>query len=314
MSNHKPNNQAKVGSSTIAVGRLTRPRPAEQEEVRFASNWVAAWRRFRRSGLAMFGLVYLVFIVLVAVLAPVIAPYPYDQVNYDIVLQKPTREHILGTDALGRDMLSRLMWGARPMLLVGVLTGIVSMIIGVPLGILAGYLGGAFDWVMQRLIDLFSALPWYLLVLYLLMVLSPTVMNLILALSITSWVGSCRLVRGLTLSSRELDFVEAARALGIPTRQILLRHILPQAAPLLLWNFAASIPGSVFAEAGLSFLGLGIRPPTPSWGQMLGQAGGYWLYYWQVFLFPSLCIVISVVAFQGLADGLRQAIDVNVNV
>lgn len=317
MSTHKPDNQANVGSGILAIGRrfrIGKRKPAIPEEGKLASNWVAAWRRFRRSGLATFGLVYFICIVLIAILAPVIAPYPYDQVDYDVVLQKPTREHIMGTDSLGRDILSRLMWGARPMLLVGVFTGIVSMVIGVPLGILAGYLGGAFDWFMQRLIDLFSALPWYLLVLYLLMVLTPSIANLILALSITSWVGSCRLVRGLTLSSRELDFIEAARALGIPTRQILLRHILPQAAPLLLWSFAASIPGSVFAEASLSFLGLGIRPPTPSWGQMLGQAGGYWLYYWQLFLFPSLCIVLSVVAFQGLADGLRQAIDVNVNV
>ena len=200
------------------------------------------------------------------------------------------------------------------MLMVRVLPSLIGMAIGVPLGILAGYLGGAFDWFVQRLVDLFSSLPNYLLVLFLVMVLQPTVMNLVLALSVTSWVGSCRLVRGLTLSAREFDFVEAARALGIPTRRILTKHILPQAAPLLLWSFASSIPGSVFAEAGLSYLGIGIRPPTPSWGQMLGGGGAYWLYYWHVALFPSLCIVVSVLAFQGLADGLRQAIDVNVNV
>jgi ABC-type dipeptide/oligopeptide/nickel transport system permease subunit len=161
---------------------------------------------------------------------------------------------------------------------------------------------------------MFSALPWYLLVLYLVMVLSPSVTNLILALSITRWVGSCRLVRGLTLSARELDYVEAAQALGIPMRRILFRHVLPQTAPLLLWSFASGIPGSVFAEAGLSYLGIGIRPPHPSWGQMLGTAGRWWMYYWHIFLFPSGMIMISVLAFQGLADGLRQAIDVNVNV
>ncbi|NLG51830.1 MAG: ABC transporter permease, partial [Chloroflexi bacterium] len=174
--------------------------------------------------------------------------------------------------------------------------------------------GGAFDWVMQRVIDLFSALPWYLVTLYLVMVLRPSVFNLILALSVTSWVGSCRLLRGLTFASRGLDFVEAAHALGIPTHKILLKHVLPQAAPLLLWSFAAGIPGAAFAEAGLSFLGLGIRPPTPSWGQMLGQAGQWWMYYWHVFVFPSLAILISVLAFQGLADGLQRAIDFQVNV
>jgi len=125
------------------------------DEVVRASNWVASWRRFRSSGLAMFGLSYFIFIVLVAILAPVISPYPYDKVDYNVTLQLPTWQHWMGTDALGRDLMTRLMWGARPMLMVGVLTGVIGMVIGVPLGILAGYLGGAFDWFVQRLVDLF---------------------------------------------------------------------------------------------------------------------------------------------------------------
>ena len=243
----------------------------ETQETRYASFWVGAWRRFRRNKLAMFGLVFASLIVLVAIFAPFLTPYRYDQIDPPSALLGPSREHPMGTDLLGRDLLTRILYAARPMLMVGVISGLAGLVIGVPIGISAGYLGGAFDWVVTRLIDLFSALPWYLIVLYMIMVLSPSLQNLILAMTITGWVGSCRLTRGLTFSTREQDYVEAARALGIPTWRILINHILPQAAPLLLWGFAAGIPTAVFAEAGLSFLGMGIRPPRPSWGHMLGR-------------------------------------------
>jgi len=283
-------------------------------EVRYAGFWAGAWRRFKRNKLAMFGLVFVVFIFFVAVCAPLLAPYPYDKINPTRGLEGPSREHLMGTDQLGRDVLSRIIFAARPMLLVGILTQLAGLLIGVPLGIVSGYVGGILDWFITRLIDLFSALPWYLLVLYLVMVLKPSLQNLILAMTITSWLGSCRLVRGLTFSVREQDYVEAARALGIPTRQLLTNHIFPQAAPLLLWGFASGIPVAVFAEAGLSFLGMGVRPPQPSWGQMLGEAGMWWMYKPHMFVFPALMITLSVLAFQGLADGLREAMNVNVNV
>jgi ABC-type dipeptide/oligopeptide/nickel transport system permease subunit len=262
----------------------------------------------------MYGLVFVTLIVIVGVFAPLLAPYPYAENDLDHGLEPPSWAHPMGTDELGRDVLSRIMFGARPMLLVGILTQVAALLIGVPMGILAGYAGGIFDWVVTRLIDFFSALPWYLVVLYLVMLLRPSLENLILAMSITSWVGPCRVVRGLTLSVREQDYVEAARALGIPRGRILANHILPQAAPLLLWRFAVGIPASVFAEAGLSFLGMGVRPPEPSWGRMLGEAGQWWIYRPHMFVFPGLMIVLSVLAFQGLADGLRSAIDVNVNI
>ena len=285
-----------------------------EEPVQYAGFWTGAWRRFRRNALAMYGLVFVTLIVIVGVFAPILAPYPYNENDLEHGLEAPSWAHLMGTDQLGRDMLSRIMHGARPMLLVGILTQVAALLIGVPLGILAGYAGGVFDWIVTRLVDFFSALPWYLVVLYLVMLLRPSLENLILAMAITSWVGPCRVVRGLTLSVREQDYVEAARALGIPTRRILSGHILPQAAPLLLWGFAVGIPTSVFAEAGLSFLGMGVRPPEPSWGRMLGEAGQWWIYRPHMFLFPGVMIVLSVLAFQGLADGLRSAIDVNVNI
>ncbi len=287
--------------------------PAD-EPVRYASFWAGAWRRFRRNRLAIFGLVFVVFIIAIAVLAPVLTPYPYDKINPIQALMPPSIEHPLGTDNLGRDLLSRIMFGARPMLIVGISVNILALLVGVPLGLIAGYAGGVIDWIVSRLIDMFSALPWYLIVLFLVMVLSPSIQNMIVALAVTSWVGSARLVRGMTFSIREQDFIEATQALGLPTLRVLALHVLPQIAPLLLWSFAASIPSIVFAEAGLSFLGMGVRPPTPSWGQMLQEAAGYWQYWPHIFLVPGLMIALTVLAFQGLADGLREALDVNVNV
>lgn len=293
---------------------LTSSQVDSGEHVVYRGFWVGAWRRFRRNAIAMFGLVFVVFIILVALLASVLAPFPYDKINLAQGLEGISKAHLLGTDQLGRDMLSRIMFAARPMLLVGIVTQVLALLIGVPLGIIAGYAGGVFDWIVTRLVDFFSALPWYLIVLYLVMVLRPSLQNLILALSITSWVNQCRIVRGLTLSVREQDYIEAARALGLPTWQILTTHVLPQAAPLLLWGFAVGIPTAVFAEAGLSFIGLGVRPPQPSWGQMLGESGQWWIYKPHMFVIPGLMITLSVLAFQGLADGVRSAIDVNVNV
>ena len=149
---------------------------------------------------------------------------------------------------------------------------------------------------------------------FLVMVLKPNLQNLIFALSVSSWVGSARLVRGLTLSVRELDFVEATKALGLPSYRILIFHILPQAGPLLVWGFAAGIPGAALAEAGLSYLGLGVRPPSPSWGQMLSSGQAYMMFQPSMFVVPSVLIMLSILAFQLLADGLMEAMDVNVNV
>jgi len=284
------------------------------QDTRYANFWVGAWRRFRSNRLAMFGLVYATIIIFVAIFAPVLTPYDYDKIDMSGALQAPSMAHPFGTDELGRDVLTRIIYGARPMLMVGVLTGIAGLAIGVPLGVLAGYMGGILDWLVTRLIDMFSALPWYLIVLYLVMVLSPSLENLILAMIITGWVNSARLMRGLTFSIREQDYIEAARALGIPVWRIIVFHILPQAAPLLLWGFAAGIPTAVFAEAGLSYLGMGVRPPRPSWGRMLADSGYYWQFWPHMFIFPSMMITLSVLAFQGIADGLRKALDVSENI
>jgi peptide/nickel transport system permease protein len=287
--------------------------PASDER-HYAGFWTGAWRRFRRNKLAIFGLCYVILIIFVALAAPLITTYKMEAIFPENMLEGPTLKHIFGTDYLGRDMYTRMVYGARPMLEVGFFTQIFGIIIGTTLGLLAGYIGGIVDWLVTRLVDLFSALPWYLICLYLVMVLSPSLQNIIIALSITSWVGSCRLVRGLSLSIREQEYITAARALGIPSWRIVIFHVLPQAAPLLIWSFASGIPVAVFAEASLSFLGMGVRPPNPSWGQMLGESGQYFTYWPHMLFFPAIFIMLSVLAFQGLADGLRQAVAVNVNV
>lgn len=292
----------------MAAEATALPTTTVATEVKAPTALLGVWRRFRRNKLALFGLLFVVTITAVAVLAPVLTRYTYDGIKPADALQAPSRAHIMGTDTLGRDMLTRILYGARPMLIVGVTTQVVGVLLGVILGALGGYAGGLVDWFITRLIDLFSALPWYLIVLYMVMVLSPSLRNLIIALSITSWVGSCRLVRGLTFSIREQDYILAARALGFPPSRILLRHVIPQAVPLLVWSFAAGIPVAVFAEAGLSLLGMGVRPPQPSWGNMLGEAGQYWQYFPHMFVFPSAMITLSVLAFQGLANGLREGL------
>ncbi len=285
-----------------------------QPQIRYRGFWAGAWRRFRRNRGAVLGLIYATIIIIVAVFAPLLAPYPFDKVNYAESMLKPSWQHLLGTDELGRDLLSRIMYGARPLLLVGVFTQLIGLMIGVPIGIVAGYAGGAFDWVVTRLVEFFSALPNYLIVLYLVMILKPNLTNLIIALSVSSWVHSCRLVRGITLTVRSHDYIEAARALGLPWYRILAFHILPQAASLLMWGFAAGIPSAALAEAGLSYLGLGVRPPDPSWGQMLSAGQAYMAWQPNMILVPGIMIIISILSFQMLADGIREAMDVNVNV
>lgn len=294
-----------TAATSIAVTPSRRP-------IQEVSYWRRAWWRFRRNKLAVFGLSWALFALFVALFAPFLTPYDYDKIDPQNGLAPPSAQHWMGTDNLGRDLATRIMYGTRPMFLVGVVTQIIGLVIGVPLGLIAAYRGGFFDWLVTRLIDMFSALPWYLIVLYLVMVLEPSLRNLMLAMSITGWVGSCRLIRGMTFSIRERDYIAAAIAQGVPQSRIIIRHVLPQVAPLILWGFAAGIPTAVFAEAGLSFIGMGIRPPTPSWGRMLGEAGQYIGYWPHMFFFPATMISLTILAFQGLADGLRDALDVSV--
>lgn len=271
--------------------------------------WRDSLRRFAANRMALAGLVGVTFIILLAIFAPWIALTPYDQANILETLQPPGPEHLLGTDAVGRDFYSRLIWAARTSVLVGFAAAGLSMLIGLPLGAVAGWRGGWVDAVMQRVIELMTAVPGLLLALLLVSIYGGGLVNIILFMGLTGWIGTCRLARGQFLALREREFVTAARALGIPERRIMVRHVLTNAAGPILLSFAMAIPGAMFGEAGLSFLGFGINDPIPSWGKMIAEGGQYILAFQHLALFPTLILAFAILSFSFVADGLRDAID-----
>jgi ABC-type dipeptide/oligopeptide/nickel transport system permease subunit len=261
----------------------------------------------------MAGLAFLVLLVLVAVFAEVIAPHSFSRAFLDKranLLPFTHPDHLLGLDSSSRDYLSRLIFGARTSLLVGLSVPIISFLIGVPLGALSGYLGGRVDFVVQRIVEVATAIPPLLFALFLLSVLGTGVANVILVLSITSWIEATRLTRAQMLTLKEREFVVSARALGATDLRIIMQHILPSALSPLLVLFTFSVPLAIFAEAGLSFLGIGITEPTPSWGKMLGSGIGTSIrVYYHIALFPTLLVALTMLAFSFVGDGLQEALD-----
>jgi peptide/nickel transport system permease protein len=252
-------------------------------------------------------------IVLVAVLAAVLGPWlvPFDPVSQELALrlEGPNGVHWFGLDELGRDIFARVLSGARISLLVGIVVVGVSASIGVAMGSLAGYFGGRIDEAISRLIDVLLAFPGLLLAIAMVAVLGPSLTNVVLALSLIGWVGYARLVRGQVLRARELEFVQAARALGATTSRILARHIIPTTLPAVTVQATLGMGGAILAEAALSFLGLGVQPPTPSWGTMLNYGRGHLLDAPHLTVFPGIAIAILVLGFNFLGDGLRDALD-----
>jgi len=247
--------------------------------------------------------------VLAAVVGPLVAPFdPADQ-ELALRLSGPTGTHWFGLDELGRDIFARVLVGARISLLVGLVVVGVSSTIGIALGSIAGYLGGATDEAISRVIDILLAFPGLLLAIALVAVLGPSLTNVVLALSVIGWVGYARLVRGQVLRARELDFVQAAKALGASTPRILARHVIPTTLPAVSVQATLGMGGAILAEAALSFLGLGVQPPTPSWGTMLNYGRGHLLDAPHLTIFPGLAIAILVLGFNFLGDGLRDALD-----
>ena len=252
-------------------------------------------------------------IVLLAVLAAVLGPWlaPFDPAVQELALrlEGPTGLHWFGLDELGRDIFARVLWGARVSLLVGLVVVSVSATVGIAMGSVAGYFGGRIDEAISRLIDILLAFPGLLLAIALVAVLGPSLTNVVLALSLIGWVGYARLVRGQVLRARELEFVQAARALGATTVRILTHHIIPTTLPAVTVQATLGMGGAILAEASLSFLGLGVQPPTPSWGTMLNYGRGHLLDAPHLTIFPGLAIAILVLGFNFLGDGLRDALD-----
>ena len=252
-------------------------------------------------------------IVLVAVLAALVGPAlsPYNPAAQELArrLEPPTLSHPFGLDELGRDILARLVAGARISLLVGLAVVSVSSVVGMLVGSIAGYFGGRVDDVISRVVDVLMAFPGILLAIALVAVLGPSLTNVVLALSVIGWVGYARLVRGQALRARELDFVHAARALGAGSPRVVLRHVLPTAFPAVVVQATLGMAGAIIAEASLSFLGLGVQPPTPSWGTMLDAGRAHLFDAPHLTIFPGLAIALLVLGFNFLGDGLRDRVD-----
>ncbi|OFW03696.1 MAG: peptide ABC transporter permease [Acidobacteria bacterium RIFCSPLOWO2_02_FULL_68_18] len=253
------------------------------------------------------------FIVLVAVVAAVVGPWvvPFDPAaqQLSLRLEGPSAAHWFGLDELGRDIFARVLAGARISLLVGLVIVGVSSTVGIALGSVAGYAGGRVDEAISRMIDILLAFPGLLLAIALVAVLGPSLTNVVLALSLIGWVGYARLVRGQVLRAREFEFVQAARALGATTSRILVRHIIPSTLPAVTVQATLGMGGAILAEAALSFLGLGVQPPTPSWGTMLSYGRGHLLDAPHLTIFPGLAIAMLVLGFNFLGDGLRDRLD-----
>jgi oligopeptide transport system permease protein len=275
--------------------------------------WKDAWQRFRRNPIAVLGLVIIGVLVLIALLAPVAVALNIvkDPLHQDVANSYGSfsLQHPLGTDYLGRDLLSRVMYGARISLSLGILVQVVYLLIGGAIGLTAGYFGGRTDNLLMRFVDVWYAFPDLLFILVVVSVLAPSLLTLFLALGIVGWVDLARLIRGQTLSIKEKEYVEGARAAGSSPVKIILKHLLPNTLGPIIVSLTFGIPRVIFLEAVLSYLGVGIRPPTPSWGVMLQD--GYqaiFSYPHQVFI-PAVAIAITMLSFSFIGDGLRDALD-----
>jgi len=268
-----------------------------------------AWKRLKRNKLAMFGLAIVTILIFFAIFAPLIAPYdPINRVKGDSLLG-PSKTYIFGTDLLGRDILSRVIYGSRISLEVGIIAVGISVIIGLTLGAISGYFGNISDTIIMRIADIFFAFPYILGAIAIMTVLGPGIINIFIAIGLLGWASFARIFRGSILSIKNKEYIEAARALGASNIRIITKHIFPNAfAPIIVYA-TMNVGTAIIVEAALSFLGIGVQPPTPAWGKMLSEALDYIDVAPWMMVFPGLAILITVLGFVLLGDGLRDAFD-----
>lgn len=292
--------------------------------------WLDAFRRFRGNRLAAASAVFIIILALFAIFAPILSPYSYWNQDYSVINQSPTLSHPLGTDQLGRDMFSRLVFGARISLSVGIIVQLVIVLIGVPIGLAAGFYGGKIDTALMRLVDVLYAMPSLLFVIIIMTFLRGVLdqpgggfiksvaelntklgglLGVFIGLGLISWLTVSRIVRAQTLSLKQKEFVEAARGSGASNRRIMFRHVLPNTLAPIIVAVTLGIPRAILYEAGISFLGLGVTSPMPSWGLMISEAIRYLRSYPYMLLFPAIALSATVLAFNFLGDGLRDALD-----
>jgi oligopeptide transport system permease protein len=289
-----------------------------------------AWRRFRRNKAAVAGLLFIVVIFLLAIFAPLVAPHSFEEQNIRAVTQKPSGAYPLGTDQLGRDILSRLIYGARISLLVGVVVQLIIVVIGVPVGLVAGYFGGKLDTVLMRIVDVLYAKPNLLFIIIIMTFLRAKfqtttggfflplklfndatggLIGVFIGLGLVSWLTVSRLVRGQVISLKRKEYIEAARCIGAADGRIISRHLLPNTLAVIIVAAMLGIPGAILTEAGLSFIGLGVNPPNPSWGSMISDGVEQLRSYPHILIAPAVALSLTVLSFNFVGDGLRDALD-----
>jgi ABC-type dipeptide/oligopeptide/nickel transport system permease subunit len=303
--------EAQLGGIELEVvpAVAIRPAPSQTHTIAARSLWGDVGRRLLADRLALASALLLLAVALLAIAAPVVAPKGYAAQDYQNLRVAPNTTYWLGTDAAGRDMWARIVYGARISLAVGLGVQLVAVLVGVPLGLLAGFLGGRVDMVIMRAVDILYAFPTLLFAILLMSWLGQGVMNIILALSLVGWLQMCRLVRGQVLSLREREFILAAQALGVPTWRILAAHLLPNTLATIITTVTFGIPQAILAEASLSFIGVGINPPLPSWGSMVSDNILAIRSAWHLALFPAVALGLTMLAFTAFGDGLRDALD-----
>jgi oligopeptide transport system permease protein len=300
----------------VSTGRIARPRGA--------GLWSDAWSRLRKNRLAVVGLFMVIAVLFLGVFGPIIAPHPYQAQDLEAVfaggggpLPPGSPDHILGTDQLGRDLLSRLLDGARISVTVAFVVQLVILLIGVPIGAIAGWFGGRLDNLLMRFTDIIYAFPDLLFIILLSVAFRETAFGraldglllVFVAIGLTAWVTVARLVRGQLLSLKETEFIEAARAIGVPDRKIVTRHLLPNGIGPVIVAVTLGIPGAILAESTLAYIGIGVQPPRASWGSLIAE-GQKWIRSEEhLVVFPAIAIAIALISFTFLGDGLRDALD-----
>jgi len=296
--------------SEVSVQNSQAQLAAAVDAAKVRTPWREFWRKFKKQHVAVAAGVFVLALVLVAVLAPWIAPYDAENFfDYDRINQGPSAVHWLGVDPLGRDIFSRILMGARISLAAGFLSVVIGAVVGTVLGLLAGYYGGWWDRIVMRISDVLFAFPGILLALGVVAILGSSMTNVVVAVSVFSVPAFARLVRGNTLALKNLTYIEATRSIGASDRTIMLRHILPGTISAIVVYFTMRVGTSIITAASLSFLGMGAQPPMPEWGAMLNEARADMVNAPHVALFPSIAIFLTVLAFNLLGDGLRDALD-----
>jgi len=294
------NKFAPVSSANLTSERIVRPS---------LNYWQDAWRRLKKNRLAMAGLIILVVLIVLSVVVPFISSYDYQTQDLKIKNASPSGAHWFGTDDFGRDLWTRVWWGTRISLFIGIVAALIDLIIGVIYGGISAYYGGKVDEVMQRTIEIVYSIPYLLIAILLIMVIGPGIPTIILAYSITGWVPMARLVRGQMLTLKEQEFVLASRTLGASPMRIIMRSLIPNALGIIIVQITFVVPTAIFTEAFLSFIGLGIKPPLASLGNLLSDGANYIRLYPHRLIFPTIIFSLILLSFNLLGDGLRDALD-----